>query len=110
MEHQNTIVVYESVAEVMKQMLHAARMQDWDRLTELEKSCAQQVAELKTIEALPSVQPLSREFRQRKVATIKSILADDKEIRNLVSPWMVRLNALMSSNHKEQRLAQVYSR
>lgn len=109
MERQNTIVVYESVAEVMKQMLHAARMQDWDRLTELEQSCAQQVETLKSMEE-SSIQPLSSEFQRRKVATIKSILADDREIRNLVSPWMVRLSALMSSNHKEQRLAQAYRR
>lgn len=109
MEHQNTIVVYESVAEVMKQMVNAARMQDWDRLTELEKSCAQQVEALKTME-VSSVQPLSGEFQRRKVATIKSILADDREIRNLVSPWMVRLNALMNSTHQEQRLAQAYRR
>lgn len=107
MEYQNSIVLYESVAAIMKQMLHAARMQDWDTLTELEDSCAEHVAQLKTIE---DSQPLPNDALKRKVASIKSILADDREIRNLVSPWMARLNKLMSSHHAEQRLTQAYSR
>ncbi len=105
MEHQNTIVLYESVAGIMKQMLLAARMQDWDKLTKLEGDCAQQVAQLKVI---VDVQPLPTDALRRKIASIKSILADDREIRNLVSPWMVRLNALMHNNQTEMRLTQAY--
>lgn len=107
MEHQNTIVLYESVADTMKRMLHAARMQDWDMLTELEVHCAQHVATLKAVEVN---QPLPKDALQRKVASIKSILADDKEIRNLVSPWMARLSTMMNSNQTEQKLTQAYSR
>lgn len=107
MEHQNTIVLYESVACIMKQMLLAARMQDWDKLTELEDDCAQQVAQLKVMTEV-EVQPLPNDALRRKIASVKSILADDREIRNLVSPWMVRLNALMHSNHTEMRLSQAY--
>ncbi len=105
MEYHSTVMLYESVAQIMKQMLHAARMQDWDTLTELEHDCAQHVATIKALEE----QPLPSDALQRKVASIKSILADDREIRNLVSPWMARLNALMSSNQAEKRLAQAYS-
>ncbi|MEI8362398.1 MAG: flagellar protein FliT [Betaproteobacteria bacterium] len=94
MEYQNTIALYEDVAELTKQMLSAARQQDWDKLTELETSCAQHVVHLKMIkEALP----LAKDGRERKVASIKSILEDDREIRNLVSPWMARLNLLINS-------------
>ncbi len=107
MEHQNTIVLYESVADIMKQMLHAARMQDWDALTELEGHCAEHVATLKTIEH--ALQPLPNDALKRKVASIKSILAHDREIRNLVSPWMARLNKLMNTQQTEQRLTQAYS-
>lgn len=106
MEYQNTIMLYESVAKIMKQMLLAARMQDWDTLTELEGSCAQHVAQLKMIE---EIQPLPKEALKRKIASIKSILADDREIRNLVSPWMARLSALMNTNQTEKRLTQAYS-
>ncbi len=106
MEHQNTIVLYESVADIMQQMLHAARMQDWDALTELEVSCSRQVAQLKTFK---NSEPLPVDALKRKVASIKSILAHDREIRNLVSPWMARLNKLMNTHQTEQRLTQAYS-
>jgi flagellar protein FliT len=106
MEHQDTIVIYETVAELTKQMLLAAKQQDWDSLAELEANCAQQVATLKLSE---SALPLPSDVRERKLASIKSILADDREIRNIVSPWMVRLNSLMSSLHMENKLTRAYS-
>ena len=106
MEHQDTIVIYETVAGLTKQMLLAAKQQDWDALAELEANCAKQVATLKLNE---SVLPLPSDVRARKLASIKSILADDREIRNIVSPWMVRLNSLMSSLHMENKLTRAYN-
>ena len=105
MEYQNTIALYEDVAELTKQMLLAARQQDWDKLTELETKCAQHVAHLKVIK---DALPLPKEGRERKVASIKSILADDREIRNLVSPWMARLNALINSHKTSSKVARAY--
>lgn len=105
MEHQDTLAVYETVAKLTSQMLLAAKQQDWDQLTNLEHSCAEHVALLKIIQ---DTAPLPKEARERKVASIKSILADDREIRSLVSPWMVRLNAMLNSNHMEQRLTRTY--
>lgn len=107
MEHQDTIVIYETVAELTKQMLLAAQQQDWDALAELEANCAQQVATLKLTE---NALPLPSDMRARKLAIIKSILANDREIRNIVSPWMVRLNSLMSSLHMESKLTRAYNR
>ncbi|ADI29382.1 flagellar protein FliT [Methylotenera versatilis] len=106
MEHQDTIVIYETVAELTKKMLLAAKQQDWDALAELEASCAQQVATLKLTE---NALPLPSDVRARKLASIKSILADDREIRNIVSPWMVRLNSLMNSLHMENKLTRAYN-
>lgn len=107
MEHQDTIMVYEKVAGLTKQMLLAAKQQDWDSLTELEIYCAQQVATLRHTE---SALPLPSDIRARKLASIKSILADDREIRNIVSPWMLRLNSLMGSLHMESKLTRAYPR
>ncbi|MDI1308501.1 MAG: flagellar protein FliT [Methylotenera sp.] len=106
MEPQDTIMIYEAVAEITKKMLIAAKLQDWDTLAELETNCAQQIAKLKLIENAP---PLPSDARARKLASIKSILADDREIRNIVSPWMVRLNSLMSSLHMENKLTRSYN-
>lgn len=107
MEHQDTIVIYETVAEITKKMLLAAKQQDWDTLAELEANCAQQVATLKQTESM--LPPLPSDVRARKLASIKSILADDREIRNIVSPWMVRLNSLMNSLHMENKLTRAYN-
>jgi flagellar protein FliT len=106
MEAQSTIVIYENVAGISKQMLQAAKQQDWDTLAELEASCAKQVEKLKISE---DSLPLPSDVRARKIASIKSILADDREIRNIVSPWMVRLNSLMSSLQMEGKLSRTYS-
>jgi flagellar protein FliT len=105
MEYQTTIALYESLAELTKQMLLAARQQDWEQLTALETICAQHVEELKIIK---DATPLPTDAYARKVASIKSILKDDREIRNLVSPWMVRLNSLIYSNQTEQKLSRTY--
>ncbi len=107
MEYQNTIVLYESVAAIMKDMLHAARMQDWDTLAALESDCAQHVEVLKAIE---NSEPLPSDALKRKVESIKSILADDREIRNLASPWMAKLNKFMHHGQTEQRLTQACGR
>ena len=107
MEHQDTIVIYETVAELTKKMLLAAQQQDWDALAELEANCAQQVATLKLTE---NALPLPSDMRARKLAIIKNILANDREIRNIVSPWMVRLNSLMNSLHMENKLTRAYNR
>ncbi|MDP3308734.1 flagellar protein FliT [Methylotenera sp.] len=104
-EHQDPIVIYETVAGLTKQMLSAAKQQDWDTLAELEAYCAQHVATLKVTESLL---PLAGDARARKLASIKSILADDREIRNIVSPWMLRLNSLMGSLHMENKLTRAY--
>lgn len=105
MEYHNTIALCEAVAELTNQMLLAAQQQDWDRLTDLEGSCARHVEQLKTMK---DAAPLPSDARQRKVASIKRILADDREIRNLVSPWMVRLNSMINSNQTEKKLTRAY--
>lgn len=105
MEYQNTIALYEDVAQLTKQMLSAARQQDWDKLTELEIRCAEHVAHLK---AIKEDSPLPREGRERKVASIKSILEDDRQIRDLVSPWMARLNLLINSHKTGIKVTRAY--
>lgn len=100
-EQQDTIVLYEVVAELTKKMLQAAKQQDWDTLAGLEASCADYVATLKNSE---STTALPNDIRARKLASIKSILADDRELRNIVSPWMVRINSMMSGLNMENKM------
>lgn len=93
MQYDQVLTVYESVAEVTNQMLMAAKAQDWDRLGELENTCGNFVAQ---IQAYEEPEPMSGEAYTRKLSSIKLILANDREIRNLMAPWMMKLNAMLS--------------
>ena len=104
MDQTYIVSIYESVAKTTDQMLLAARAQDWDRLVELEASCGQYVEKLKMIDDCE----LSGESRARKVDSIKQILAADREIRNLVAPWMLKLNTMLNTNKNEKNLARSY--
>lgn len=106
MNSQEVIAQYEAIAAITDQMLAAARSGDWDALTALEARCASHVETLKLRE---SPVALTGETRVRKVAIIKQILADDREIRNIAEPWMAHLAKLINSTGAERKLSQAYS-
>ena len=91
MNYHPVLSLYEAVAETTTQMLAAARCRDWKRLAELEAACAE-YAVMIAVQAADN--PLSSHELEKKIASIKKILADDREIRNLVEPWMVKLSAM----------------
>ncbi len=105
MNEQEIIYLYENVASITDQMLAAARVGDWDNLVVLESRCADQVNILKSSEP-PA--PLSGVSRERKVAIIKKILADDRAIRDLAEPWMAKLSQLINSSGAERKLNRAY--
>ena len=86
-------------------MLNAARAGDWDRVSALESHCASHIETLKSSEP-PAA--LSGAAREKKVAMIQKILADDREIRDIAQPWMAQLYALMNSAGTEQKLSRAY--
>lgn len=96
---------YELLAKVMREMLGAARQQDWDRVTELETFYTVQVEQLKVQE---QGMVLLEADKARKLSIIKSILADDCEIRALLDPWMARLSKLMHGSRMEAKLNRSY--
>jgi flagellar protein FliT len=107
MKYQNTITTYEAIEKLTSQMLLAAKAEDWDKLTALESDCAKYIEQLKFYE---NVLPLSKDASQLKAASIKRILADDREIRNLVSPKMAKLSALMNSSQNGKKLNRTYGK
>lgn len=96
--------VYEAMVGITEQMVQAAEGSDWDRLVELEQQCAAYTRQLK--DATPSA--LAGDNRERKVRAIRRMLDDDRKIRDLTSPWMAQLSALINSNGAERRLARAY--
>ena len=98
---------YETLSALTGKMREAAEQGEWDHLIELEKQCSQRVALMKELDAGAK---LDENTRQRKVALIRKILADDAEIRNRTEPWMAQLQRIMQSARQESRLLDAYSR
>ena len=86
---------YEQIAMASGSMLAAARSRDWDGLVAAERECAASVVRLKS--AQECAQPLDAVARRRKVAIIRSVLANDAEIRALTQPWLARLQELLTA-------------
>jgi flagellar protein FliT len=83
---------YEVLAQVSRRMLDAARENDWVQVTRLETRCAQLIGELK---AALKLQSLSVHEQRQRIALLRSILADDAEIRVRAEPWLAQLENLV---------------
>lgn len=106
-DNENTVALYEEVAQITGKMLSAAHQHDWDRLTELEAGCANCVERLKGCAASET---LSAEARQQKIALLKTILANDRQIRQLTEPWMQRVSELLGTASVACKLARTYGK
>ncbi|VXC67236.1 flagellar protein FliT [Massilia sp. 9I] len=104
MTSEDIVDVYETMAVITDQMLRAANDNDWDRLAQLEQQCALHVRQLKEHEP----QALAGAQRVKKVDAIRRMLAADRQIRDLTSPWMARLSALINNTSTERRVARAY--
>lgn len=106
MNNEQVISLYETVSELTGQMLQAAQVRDWENLAVLEEHCASHIQSLK--EGEPAGLALPAALRARKVKIIHQILAHDREIRDLTTPWMAELAVLINSTGAERRLAHAY--
>jgi flagellar protein FliT len=107
MTSEEVLSSYEAMAALTTQMVVAAGNSEWDRFMQLEQRCALHVAALKQNDTALAMQGAARE---KKVALIKKLLADDRKIRDLTTPWMAQLAALINNTHTERRLASAYGR
>jgi flagellar protein FliT len=105
MTSQEIVATYEAMSNITAQMVAAASAADWSRLVLLEQQCASYVATLKASEPPAALEGASRE---KKVAAIRKMLADDRQIRDLTVPWMAKLAGLINSTGTERRLARAY--
>jgi len=99
MSHEDILGIYESVADMTQLMLEAARQEDWDTLAVLEGKCRDYIHKMNTID---KTKPLTGAALARKLSTVNKILADDREIRELTDPWMVKLAGMMQANGSER--------
>lgn len=108
MENQDLIKLYETVADLMQQMVAAARKGEWEHLTFLESRCAAQVEIIRQKDV--TRQALPPQTRERKARLLETILENDRQIRDITEPWMTQLSALMNNAGTENRLARTYGR
>lgn len=95
MAAKSALDYYKNISATTSQMLAAAQEQDWDLLVTLEKDCADY---RDTLIKLESIRPVGEAFSKVKAAYIKKILDDDRQIRELVSPWMKKLEGMLNLN------------
>jgi flagellar protein FliT len=110
----DTLPIYENMALISAQMLDAARNGNWDLLTLLESRSAYYLKQLKQndIDGGSAVETgidnSNDDLRERKVAIIKKILADDRDIRSLTEPRVTELAQLISNTSNERKLLRAY--
>jgi flagellar protein FliT len=104
MTGEEMLSTYEALERITGEMLRAASDAEWDRLVELEQSCSTHVSRLR----LGGEVTLNPAGRQRKVDLLKKILDDDRRIRDLTSPWMAHLSAMIGNTTTQRRLANAY--
>ena len=105
MDNPTVIPLYEEIAQLTSQMLKAAKVKNWDEMRELEASCAVLIKKIKL--ANEKVLPFGPAY-QRKIASIKKIMANDLEIRNIAEPWMAKIDGLMRSADQAQATLRRY--
>ena len=94
MTSNEVLAMYETLASLTGTMSAAAQANDWDGLSRMENQCA-------TVKsaAATGIPALDGAARQRKIALIKQIMANDRAIRACTEPWMNKVDALMSGAH-----------
>ncbi|NDU88068.1 MAG: flagellar protein FliT [Ferrovum sp.] len=97
---------YEALSSLMGLMREAATTGQWDQLVALEKQCQDRVQVMRQVD--PQVS-LDEGARERKKALILQMLADDASIRSHTEPWMEKLQWVLRSTRREQKVRQAYT-
>lgn len=105
MSTQQTLSLYAAVADITDQMLSAAKQHDWEKLAVLEAECA---ACIKRADEDRCNEPLREPEQKIKFSHLKRILDSDREIRNIIDPWMVRLSDILTNNAAHQQMFDTY--
>jgi len=86
------IAHYEAIADASQVMLVAARADDWDEVGRQEERCRELIARLGAAAGSSTLPPPDN---GRRIALLRSILADDAEIRDRSEPWLKEVERLL---------------
>ena len=104
MTSEELLYTYDALANLTGAMLVAAKARDWESLHDLEKECGSLATRISKEPVIPK---LSGQALAVKVEKLQQILADDREIRMHLEPWMNRLQELMHPNSADIKLSQL---
>lgn len=93
---------YEVIADISGHMLLQARSNNWDTVIELSKNYYE------AVEKLRKFAPLDQNDRIARQALLTKILNDDARIRDLASPELRRLGALLGNMKRHQSVLETY--
>jgi flagellar protein FliT len=99
LSNRQTLALYKKTAIISQQMLNMARQHNWEQMAFLELRYTQLVTLIKSNRPL---KPLNGEMRNAKVKLIHNILANDRAIRDLTTPWLNDIPTLLSKLPQQQ--------
>jgi flagellar protein FliT len=105
MDQDDLLASYEAAANFTGKMLAAARASEWGRFAVLEAACASEVQRAKVGDAR---KPLTPQQRNRKIEVIRTILANDREIRLITESWMSELSTLLGGTAASWNASKTY--
>ena len=106
MDGEHLLGIYACIADLTRQMLAAARSEEWETLIALEETCGAEFARLKASE---DGSQRDAQYQRAKAELIRSALENEDQIRLLVKPWQVQLLAMIGHSGQQRRLHQTYA-
>ena len=94
MEH-GLLDYYKAIENTSRQMLEAAKTENWDQVVRLEGACAVLIAQLRYKAKTGELGP---DERKEKTRIMQRILRTDAEIRCLAEPWLNDLAQLFDKS------------
>lgn len=104
-----TLKAFEEMAQISTKMVAAAVANDWDGLTQLERSMLELRKGIAILEPAGAQLPgLDAAEQQRKAELITHILEDAEVVRIHVDPWMASTRKLLSDGARDRAVRNAY--
>lgn len=82
---------YKAIEQGSRQMLEAAKADDWDQVVRFESACAVLIEQLRERAGGAELAPAER---QEKAQIMQRILKIDAQMRSLAEPWLQQVDYL----------------
>lgn len=94
---QTLIDYYSAIENASRQMLDAAKDEDWDQVVRFEGTCAVLIEQLRSRARNEELLP---EQRTEKTRIMQRILHNDAQIRYLAEPWLTHFEQKFDGSHQ----------